>query len=74
LIVQTPPEIRVTVVPETVHTPVVALLNCTVSPESDVPDTATVPSAIGVSAGGVNVIVCGVFVTSNESLLCGAAS
>jgi hypothetical protein len=55
--VHVPSVTSVTVVPDTVHTDPVRLLNVTVSPESAVAATGTEPSDNGVSGVGVNVIV-----------------
>nr|BFE58336.1 hypothetical protein GCM10020063_028620 [Dactylosporangium thailandense] len=55
--VQVPSEIRVTVAPETVQTPVLLLPNVTVSPDDAVATRVTVLADSGVSGVGVNVIV-----------------
>jgi hypothetical protein len=56
--VQVPSVSRVTVVPTTVHTDVVALPNVTGRLDVAVADTVAVPSDSGVSAGALKVIVC----------------
>jgi hypothetical protein len=55
--VQVPNVASVTVVPDTVHTDPVRLLNVTGSPDVAVADTITVPADSAVSDVGVNVIV-----------------
>ena len=56
--VQVPGPTKVTEVPDTVHTPVVAEVNATVKPDDAVADSVGGVSEIILSASAPNVIVC----------------
>jgi hypothetical protein len=58
LIVQVPGPTKVTEVPETVHTPVVAEVNATVNPDDAVADSVGGVSEMILSASAPKVIVC----------------
>lgn len=69
-----PAATRVSVVPATVHAPVVVLENETGKPEVAVAANATGGSVTNLAGNVANVIVCGASVMLNERAIDGAAA